>query len=77
MANTGFIVAQNLPYTHEILDVWATCTNGERYEGCEKWKMEWAHEQSVFSEYLRWDFNPMGDNIRVSCTSSLTSRTQA
>jgi hypothetical protein len=36
------------------------------YRECGQWKMKWAHEQSVFSEYLRRDFNPEGDNIAVS-----------
>ena len=36
------------------------------YRDCGKWKTKWAHEQSVFSEYLRRDFNPEGDNIVVS-----------
>jgi hypothetical protein len=68
MVNTGFVVAQNLPWTFEILDVWMACTGGETRYGaeCGKWREQWAHEQSVFSDYLRWDFNPGGDNIRVS-----------
>lgn len=68
MLNTGFVVAQNLPFTREILDVWMACTGGgTRYgEECAKWKGKWAHEQAVFSDYLRYDYNPEGDNIRVS-----------
>jgi hypothetical protein len=43
------------------------CTNGgTRYQDCEKWRNKWAHEQAVFSDYLRYDYNPDGDNIRVS-----------
>ncbi|KAF2279123.1 uncharacterized protein EI97DRAFT_456518 [Westerdykella ornata] len=66
MVNTGFVIAQNLPYTREIMDVWMACTaGGTRYGAeCGKWKEEWAHEQSVFSDYLRYDYNPEGDNIR-------------
>ena len=78
MVNTGFVIAQNLPLTHHIFQAWISCTSGDlgwgegygkEYRECGKWKMEWAHEQSVFSEYLRRDFNPQGDNIvvRLNC----------
>jgi hypothetical protein len=64
--NTGFIVAQNIPYTKVIMDAWMACTIRGLYVGCEKWKMQGGWEQSVFSEYLRWDYNVGGDVIRVS-----------
>jgi hypothetical protein len=73
MVNTGFVVAQNLPYTNKIFDVWMKCTGGKtKYgDGCAKWKGAWAHEQAVFSDYLRYDYNPDGDNIRVSILSPI------
>ncbi|KAF2748742.1 hypothetical protein M011DRAFT_485412 [Sporormia fimetaria CBS 119925] len=61
--NTGFIVAQNLSLTFEMLDAWKTCTEGKRYPECGQWKENWSHEQRAFSEYIRYDFNPKGDNI--------------
>lgn len=70
MVNTGFVITQNLPYTEEIFDVWMKCTSGEtKYKDCAKWKEQWAHEQAVMSDYLRYDYNPDGDNIRVSSNS--------
>ena len=64
MLNSGFIVAQQLNRTLEILDAWASCINDERYEGCSNWKWKWAHEQRAFSEYIRYDFDRPED-IRV------------
>ncbi|KAL5425210.1 hypothetical protein PMIN04_002707 [Paraphaeosphaeria minitans] len=61
--NTGVVVVQNLPYTKDILDAWIECPNEGRYQGCGQWKNKWSHEQRVFSEYIRYDFNPQGDNI--------------
>jgi hypothetical protein len=65
--NSGVVVLQNLPYTHEMMQAWAECTTEKRYPGCGKWKNRWSHEQRAFSEYIRYDFNPSGNNIVVSC----------
>jgi hypothetical protein len=64
--NTGFVVLQNLPHTHEMLQAWTECTTEKRYPGCGQWKQRWSHEQRAFSEYIRYDFNPQGNNIVVS-----------
>lgn len=64
--NTGMVVVHNIPYTLEMLDAWIECPNESRYPGCGHWKNNWSHEQKVFSEYIRYDFNPDGDNIVVS-----------
>jgi hypothetical protein len=64
--NTGVIIAQNLPLTAEMMTAWKTCTNGKRYKDCGQWKEKWSHEQRAFSEYIRYDFNPDGNNIVVS-----------
>lgn len=61
--NTGVIVAQNLPYTYDILTAWRDCPLETAYPGCKKWQTEWAHEQTAWSEYIRYDFNPNGTNI--------------
>lgn len=63
--NSGVVVAQSLPYTFEMMNVWRTCTNELRYPGCGHWKENWSHEQRAFSEYIRYDFNP-DNNIVVS-----------
>lgn len=64
--NTGFIITQNLPHTFRMMDAWKTCTSGKRYKDCGTWKENWSHEQRAFSEYIRYDFNPDGNNIVVS-----------
>lgn len=63
--NTGVIVLQNLPHTFEMLQAWAECTTEKRYLGCGQWKDRWSHEQRAFSEFIRYDFNPDGNNIVV------------
>jgi hypothetical protein len=63
--NTGFIVSQALPHTFEMLEAWRECTTEKRYPGCGFWKEQWSHEQRAFSEFIRYDYNPHGDNIVV------------
>lgn len=53
--NTGFIVAQQLPETLNILKAWKDCTSETRYPGCGRWKQKWSHEQAAFSDYIRHD----------------------
>jgi hypothetical protein len=61
--NTGLIVAQALPLTFEMLAAWKDCPTEIRYPGCSQWKEEWGHEQRAFSLYIRYDFDPDGNNI--------------
>lgn len=61
--NSGVVVLQNLPHTHEMMQAWVECTSEQRYPGCGYWKDHWSHEQRAFSEYIRYDFNPQGNNI--------------
>ncbi|KAK3306353.1 uncharacterized protein B0T15DRAFT_527022 [Chaetomium strumarium] len=69
--NSGVVVLQNLPYTHDILQAWTECTSEKRYPGCGQWKERWSHEQRAFSEYIRYDFNPHGNNIvEIPCNDA-------
>ena len=63
--NAGFVIVHNLPLTFEMLQAWGDCPTETRYKGCAHWKTNWSHEQRAFSEYIRYDFNPQGDNIVV------------
>ncbi|KAI9691994.1 MAG: hypothetical protein M1820_009612 [Bogoriella megaspora] len=54
--NTGFGIFQNNPTTKEILKRWEECTSEVIYKGCARWLEDFAHEQSAFSQYLRYDF---------------------
>lgn len=73
--NTGFVVAQNLPLTMNMLSAWKDCTTEARYAGCGKWKQEWSHEQRAFSEYIRHDpeFNSPGREsiLGISCDDAV------
>ncbi|KAJ5782114.1 hypothetical protein N7457_003888 [Penicillium paradoxum] len=64
LLNTGFIIAQQSPRTHDLFEAWESCPTETRYPGCLKWSREWAHEQSAFGNHLRYDFNGSQD-IRV------------
>ncbi|KAL2020107.1 hypothetical protein VTK56DRAFT_8911 [Thermocarpiscus australiensis] len=69
--NSGFVVLQNLPHTHDMLQAWTECTTEKRYPGCGQWKTRWSHEQRAFSEYIRYDFNPQGNNIvEIPCADA-------
>jgi hypothetical protein len=68
LLNCGFVVAQNLPRTFEILDAWSHCPDTEeRYPGCSRWKTTWPAEQAAFGEYIRYDFDGAHDIHTVPC----------
>jgi hypothetical protein len=70
--NSGVIIAQNLPYTFEMLEAWTECPTEKRYEGCGQWRHEWSHEQRAFALYIRYDFNPNGTNIvEIPCKEAM------
>ncbi|KAL2135709.1 hypothetical protein VTI74DRAFT_7226 [Chaetomium olivicolor] len=69
--NSGVVVLQNLPYTHDMMQAWTECTTEKRYPGCGQWKERWSHEQRAFAEYIRYDFNPNGNNIvEIPCNDA-------
>ncbi|GAB1312579.1 Nucleotide-diphospho-sugar transferase domain-containing protein [Madurella fahalii] len=69
--NSGVVVLQNLPHTHDMMQAWTECTSETRYPGCAQWKDRWSHEQRAFSEYIRYDFNPDGNNIvEIPCNDA-------
>jgi hypothetical protein len=71
LLNCGFVVAQNLPRTKEILGAWASCPdNEERYPDCARWKNPWPAEQAAFGEYIRYDFNEPDDIREVECSDA-------
>ncbi|KAF2763251.1 hypothetical protein EJ05DRAFT_496081 [Pseudovirgaria hyperparasitica] len=62
LPNTGFMITQPAaPHAKDIYDAWSECTKGERYPGCEKWKLQYFHEQSALGEFIRYEF---GENIK-------------
>ncbi|KAF1936771.1 hypothetical protein EJ02DRAFT_413516 [Clathrospora elynae] len=70
--NSGFIIAQALPNTFDLLTAWKECPTEKRYPGCANWKENWSHEQRAFSEYIRYDFNPSGTNIvEIPCNDAM------
>lgn len=68
--NTGFVIAQQSERTQEMYQRWGDCPSENHYEGCSKWKLEWAHEQAAFGNYLRYDFNREEDIRVLPCTEA-------
>lgn len=65
LLNTGFIIAQKNDRTQEILRELEDCPNDKRWQGCSKWKFDWAHEQRAFGEYVRYDYNKTTDILAL------------
>jgi hypothetical protein len=63
--NTGFIIAQNNNLTKHVLKKLALCT--KTIPGCDKWKLQWSHEQRSFSEYIRDDMKIGSELIIAPC----------
>jgi hypothetical protein len=71
MMNAGFIVAQNLPRTHEMLRAWDSCpSNGSMYPGCRDYISSWPAEQGAWSTFIRQSFNRTHDHVAVPCTEA-------
>jgi hypothetical protein len=67
--NGGFVVAHNIPRTHEMLQAWAACPDEptEFYAGCAKWKEPWPAEQAAFGDYVRYMYDQPDDLNEVPC----------
>jgi hypothetical protein len=66
--NCGFVIAQNLPRTQEILKAWASCPDDEiRFPNCSRWKSAWPAEQAAFGEYIRYEFDEPEDIREIEC----------
>ncbi|KAF2834713.1 hypothetical protein M501DRAFT_999960 [Patellaria atrata CBS 101060] len=55
MLNTGFVIFQNNEKTREIVKDWEECPTDTKYPTCSNWTYKWAHEQSAFSNFIRYD----------------------
>ncbi|KAH6874451.1 hypothetical protein B0T10DRAFT_533000 [Thelonectria olida] len=63
--NTGFMIALASERSQDMMDLWEDCPN--RISGCDKWKKQWAHEQSAFSGYIRYVFNETNEVKNIPC----------
>lgn len=69
VTNAGFIVAQNLPRTHDMLAAWTNCPDDEvKYPNCSQWKKPWPAEQRAFADYIRYEFDAKHDVLEIPCT---------
>lgn len=74
--NTGFIIAQNIPRTYEILDAWQGCpdaTKGSKYENCSDFKTAApgkGTDQAAMGTYIRYDFDGEEDIRELPCTEA-------
>ncbi|KAM0190026.1 hypothetical protein ACHAPA_007815 [Fusarium lateritium] len=63
--NTGFIIAQASQRAQDMFRRWEDCPRS--IPGCEHWNFKWAHEQSAFSHYIRYEFNRTHDVKSIPC----------
>jgi len=69
--NAGFIVAQNLPRTHEVLRAWDSCPSNETvYPNCRKFINGWPAEQGAWGTHIRYHFNKTTDRIEIPCNDA-------
>ncbi|KAI9712784.1 MAG: hypothetical protein M1820_001406 [Bogoriella megaspora] len=68
---TGFIIAQNIPRTFEMLDAWNTCPEPDsKYENCTEFRRSkpWKPpDQGVMGKHIRHDFDKKGDIKELLC----------
>ncbi|KAH7191766.1 uncharacterized protein B0J16DRAFT_331744 [Fusarium flagelliforme] len=63
--NTGFVISQASKRTQELYSRWEDCPRS--IPGCEAWNLKWAHEQSAFSYYIRYEFNGTHEVKGIPC----------
>ncbi|KAF2022391.1 hypothetical protein BU24DRAFT_430725 [Aaosphaeria arxii CBS 175.79] len=68
--NTGFVIAQKSQRTQEMYKAWAECPTENKYKGCSRWKLDWAHEQAAFGNYLRYDYDRPEDIKVLPCVEA-------
>ncbi|KAF2103947.1 putative subunit of Golgi mannosyltransferase complex [Rhizodiscina lignyota] len=72
--NTGFIIAQNNPRTHDILDAWASCPEEDsKYTNCSNFKHNSPGkptDQGAMGNYIRYDFEEKEDIRELPCTEA-------
>lgn len=50
------MVIQNTSVTDQMLKDWVECPSDIKYPGCSHWKEAMWHEQSAYSDYIRYDY---------------------
>ncbi|EXK34834.1 hypothetical protein FOXG_13781 [Fusarium oxysporum f. sp. lycopersici 4287] len=66
--NTGFVIAQASQRTQHMFQRWEDCPRS--IPGCDHWNFKWAHEQSAFSYYIRYEFNRTHDVKSIPCNQA-------
>ncbi|KAI7765150.1 hypothetical protein LZL87_005863 [Fusarium oxysporum] len=66
--NTGFAIAQASQRTQDMFQRWEDCPRS--IPGCDHWNFKWAHEQSAFSYYIRYEFNRTHDVKNIPCNQA-------
>lgn len=67
LLNTGFVIAQQSNRTLEMFDAWENCPTNDRYQKCDHWLKEWAHEQAAFGYHLRYDYTGPDELRAIPC----------
>jgi hypothetical protein len=70
--NTGFMVAQNIPRTYEILKSWEECPDeGGKHPECVEFRKNrpgWPTDQGGFGNFIRYEFDKPTDIMGLLCT---------
>jgi hypothetical protein len=67
--NAGFVTAQNLPRTFDMIEAWISCPEDkERFPGCDSFRHGWPAEQGAFGEHIRYEFDRDTDFKSFNCT---------
>jgi len=56
ISNTGFMIVQKTSLTEAIFQDWIDCPTEVKFKGCKHWKKELWHEQSAYSDYIRYEY---------------------
>lgn len=72
--NTGFIISQNLPRTHEIFAAWEACPDeGGKHPECTEFRKNapgFPTDQGGFGAYIRYEFNRLTDIAELPCNEA-------
>ncbi|KAF4549856.1 Hypothetical protein D9617_19g101610 [Elsinoe fawcettii] len=56
MINSGFMIVQDTSVTAQLFKDWIECPTNVKYPTCSEWKDIFWHEQSAWSELVRYDY---------------------
>lgn len=65
--NTGFMIAQAGKRTEGLFDMWENCPFNPKFPDCGHWDQDFSHEQAVFGNYIRYEYNKTDELRAIPC----------